>query len=114
MAMVEHPLVLFYGVIVTTGRTGSNAPRRRGAALPPLCLETLMTMRTRKLVGAILLMLFLAAYACATVAVAVVLQVNASRLTEVVFYVVAGLAWVVPAALLIRWMERPDVPGDRR
>jgi hypothetical protein len=87
--------------------------RRDGAALPPLGLETFMTMRTRKLVGTILLMLFLAAYACATVFVAVVLQVNASRLAEVVFYAVAGLAWVIPAALLIRWMERPDVPADR-
>ena len=73
-----------------------------------------MTMRTRKLVGAILLMLFLAGYAVVTVSVAVVLQVrNASGLVEVLFYVVAGLAWVIPAALLIRWMERPDVPADR-
>jgi hypothetical protein len=88
--------------------------RRDGAAVPPLNLDTPMTMRTRKLVGTILLMLFLAAYACATIVVAVVLQVNASRLAEVAFYVVAGLAWVVPAALLIRWMERPDVRADRR
>jgi len=24
------------------------------------------------------------------------------------FYLTAGLAWVIPAALLIRWMQRPD------
>jgi hypothetical protein len=77
-------------------------------------METFMTMRMRKLVGTILLMLFLAAYAVVTTSVAVVLQVrNASGLVEVLFYVVAGLAWVIPAALLIRWMERPDVPADR-
>jgi hypothetical protein len=71
-------------------------------------------MRTRKLVGAILLMLFLAGYAFVTVFVAVVLQVrNAGGLVEALFYVVAWLAWVIPAALLIRWMERPDGPADR-
>jgi hypothetical protein len=73
-----------------------------------------MTMRTRKLVGAILLMLCLAGYALVTVIVAVVLQVrNVGGLVEALFYVVAGLAWVIPAALLIRWMERPDAPADR-
>ena len=73
-----------------------------------------MTTRMRKLVGAILLMVFLACYGFAVVVVAAVLQVrNASTLVELVFYVVGGLAWVVPAALLIRWMERPDVPADR-
>jgi hypothetical protein len=41
--------------------------------------------------------------------------VNASKLVELVFYVVAGLAWVIPAGLLIRWMQRPDPepPADR-
>jgi hypothetical protein len=77
-------------------------------------MEIIMTMRTRKLVGTVLLMLFLAAYALVTVVVAVVLQVrNVSGLVEALFYLVAGLAWVIPAAHLIRWMERPDVPSDR-
>jgi hypothetical protein len=74
-----------------------------------------MSMRTRKLVGAILLMVFLVAYAFMTVFVAVVLQVrDVSGLVEALFYAVAGLAWVIPAALLIRWMERPDVRTDGR
>jgi len=24
------------------------------------------------------------------------------------YFVTAGLAWVIPAGLLIRWMQRPD------
>lgn len=67
-----------------------------------------MTMRTRKLVGAILLLLFLAAYTLLAMLVAVTLQVNASKLVEVIYYVVAGLLWVLPAAWLIKWMQKPD------
>lgn len=67
-----------------------------------------MTLRTRKLVGTVLLLLFLVAYALIAVAAAVVLQVNASKVVELAYYLVAGLAWVVPAGLLIRWMHRTD------
>lgn len=69
-----------------------------------------MTPRTRKFVGAIILLVFLAAYALIAMLVAVVLQVNASKLVELVYYVVAGLLWVLPAGTLITWMQRPD--GD--
>lgn len=67
-----------------------------------------MTMRTRKLVGAILLLIFLAAYALLAMLVAVSLQVNASKVAEVIYYIVAGLLWVLPAAWLIKWMQKPD------
>ena len=28
------------------------------------------------------------------------------------FYLVMGMAWVVPAGAIIYWMERPDTPVD--
>jgi len=67
-----------------------------------------VNIRTRKLIGTILLLAFLALYALATMAVAIMLQVNASKWIELAFYIIGGLAWVVPAALLVRWMVRPD------
>jgi len=67
-----------------------------------------MSIRTRKLVGTILLFVFIAAYALVAMAVAMVLQVNASKLVELAYYVIAGLLWVLPAGWLIRWMQRPD------
>jgi len=67
-----------------------------------------MTQRQRKLLGTVLLILFLAVYALAAMLVAVVLQVNASKAVELAYYVLAGLLWVLPAGLLIKWMERPD------
>jgi hypothetical protein len=27
---------------------------------------------------------------------------------QLFYFVAAGLAWVIPAGLLIRWMQRPD------
>ncbi|SFV32613.1 Protein of unknown function [Hyphomicrobium facile] len=68
-----------------------------------------MTQRKRKLVGTVLLLLLITAYAVLAVAVAVVLQVrNVSTTVELIYYVVAGLLWVLPAGWLIAWMQRPD------
>ena len=67
-----------------------------------------MRMRTRKLAGTIVLLLFLSAYAFLAMMVAIALQVNANKLVEVAYYIIAGTAWTLPAGLLIRWMSRPD------
>lgn len=67
-----------------------------------------MNIRTRKLIGAIILLLFIAAYALLVMAAAIVLQVSESKWVELAFYIIGGLAWVIPAGLLVRWMVRPD------
>jgi hypothetical protein len=39
--------------------------------------------------------------------VAVILQVNeANKSIELLYYVVAGLLWVLPAGLIIKWMQK--------
>lgn len=68
-----------------------------------------MTQRQRKFLGTIALLLLIVVYAAIAVGVAIVLQVqNASKFTELLYYVVAGLLWVLPAGLLISWMQKPD------
>ncbi len=67
-----------------------------------------MTIRTRKLIGAIVLIVFLTVYALIAMMVAIALQVNSSGLVEVIYYIVAGLAWTIPAGAIIWWMQRPD------
>ena len=67
-----------------------------------------MTIRTRKLIGTVALLVFLAAYAFLVMLVAVVLETRSSKIGELAFYIVGGLAWVVPAAWLVRWMQKPD------
>jgi|GEM_PF-149020 hypothetical protein len=86
--------------------------RRDGAArhLGPKQGNRNVNIRTRKLIGTIVLLIFIAVYALLVMAVAIVLQVNASKWVELAFYVIGGLAWVIPAAILVRWMVRPDEP----
>lgn len=67
-----------------------------------------MTIRTRKLVGAVALIAFLALYALVAMMVAIVLQVSDSKAVELIYYPVAGLLWVLPAMWLVKWMQRPD------
>ncbi|MBU1210614.1 MAG: DUF2842 domain-containing protein [Alphaproteobacteria bacterium] len=68
-----------------------------------------MTMRMRKLVGTMLLMVMIVVYALIAMVVAVALEVNTtSKFIELAFYAVAGLLWVVPAAIIIKWMSRDD------
>ena len=67
-----------------------------------------MSSRTRKLVGTVIMTLFLTAYAFIAMLVAVYLQVHGNKFAEVLYYFVAGLAWVVPAGVIIWWMQKPD------
>lgn len=65
-----------------------------------------MHPRTRKLVGTIVLLVFITVYALVAMVAAMIQQVNASKTVELLYYVIAGLAWVVPAGLIIRWMQQ--------
>lgn len=66
-----------------------------------------MTPRIRKLTGAILLLVLIAVYSLAAMLAAVILQVNdANKLVELLYYVTAGLLWVLPAGLIIKWMQK--------
>jgi peptidoglycan/LPS O-acetylase OafA/YrhL len=68
-----------------------------------------MRQRQRKLVGTIALFVLIAVYAALAVGTAIVLQVQtASKVVELVYYIVAGLLWVLPAGALISWMQKRD------
>jgi uncharacterized membrane protein len=67
-----------------------------------------MRVRTRKLIGTVILLVFLAAYTLAVASIASGRITTAPPLTQLTFFLVGGLAWVLPAGLLIRWMQRPD------
>ncbi|MGI9520916.1 MAG: DUF2842 domain-containing protein [Hyphomicrobiaceae bacterium] len=66
-----------------------------------------MSARRRKLIGAVALIVFLTIYALLAMIVAMALQVSGSKWMELAYYVVAGLAWTVPAGAIIWWMQRP-------
>lgn len=60
----------------------------------------------RKLVGTILLLALVAVYVLVAIVVAGAVLPHANKVVELAFYAIAGLAWVLPAGLLVRWMHR--------
>jgi Protein of unknown function (DUF2842) len=71
-----------------------------------------LPMRLRKLIGTVVLLAFLPAYALVAMAVTGgPVVINANKFVQMLCYVVAGLVWIIPAGLLIRWMSRDDGPG---
>jgi hypothetical protein len=65
-------------------------------------------VRTRKLIGMVVLLVFLAGYALVVASIASDGITTAPPLAQFAFFLVGGLVWVLPAGLLIRWMQRPD------
>ncbi len=66
-----------------------------------------MHPRLRKLIGTVLLVTFVCVYALVVMTVAAAKLPGTSGLVQLAFYAVAGLIWVLPAGLLVRWMVRP-------
>ena len=66
-----------------------------------------MIARTRKLIGTIAFLLCLALYSTAAAAIGSGRIALAPQWVQLASFVTAGLAWVIPAGLLIRWMQRP-------
>jgi hypothetical protein len=63
-----------------------------------------MPIRLRKLIGTVALLILVIAWMLLAMAVAQFPVIKANGLVEVIYYVVAGLGWVLPAMPLIRWM----------
>ncbi|NJL07809.1 MAG: DUF2842 domain-containing protein [Methylacidiphilales bacterium] len=67
-----------------------------------------MRQRVRKAIGAILLLLLATIWSLGAMVVAQSGIGLGHWLTELIYYVVAGIGWVIPAGALIWWMARPD------
>jgi Protein of unknown function (DUF2842) len=67
-----------------------------------------MTVRIRKLIGTVGLLVFLVLYTWVAVAIGAGRITEAAAHWQFAYFLVAGLLWVIPAGLLIRWMQRPD------
>ncbi|HEY0105299.1 MAG TPA: DUF2842 domain-containing protein [Rhizomicrobium sp.] len=65
-----------------------------------------MTPRTKKLIGTVLILLWLPVYALIAMGVAAHLLPHASGVAAFFFYLIAGTFWAVPVGLLFPWMYR--------
>ena len=67
-----------------------------------------MPQRLRKLIGAFALIALVIVWALVAMALAQTVLPSVSGWVAVIYYVVAGLGWVLPAMPLVRWMSRKD------
>ncbi len=69
-----------------------------------------LNSHARKLIGSFVLVAFVALYALVIMAIGDRMLEHAANWQRFAFYIIAGLAWVIPLLPLIRWMQRPDRP----
>jgi hypothetical protein len=69
-----------------------------------------MSIRTRKLIGTVALLLLVCVWALLAMALAQSVLTDINGLVAAIYYVVAGLGWVLPAMPLIWWMAKADTP----
>ncbi len=69
-----------------------------------------MNIRTRKLIGTVALLVLVCVWGLVAMALAQSVLTNINGFVAAIYYVVAGLGWVLPAMPLISWMARPGAP----
>jgi len=67
-----------------------------------------MKIRTRKLIGTFALLLLVVVWSLMGMTVAQTPWLANSGLLQAIFYIVAGIGWVLPAMPIVSWMSRPD------
>jgi predicted membrane channel-forming protein YqfA (hemolysin III family) len=69
-----------------------------------------MRQTHRKLIGAVVIIVFVCVYALVAMALAQGRITEAPKFVQTIAYIALGLAWVLPLLPLIKWMERKDGP----
>jgi hypothetical protein len=67
-----------------------------------------MTIRSRKFFGTVALLVLALLWSLTGMAVAQMPWIASSGQLQAIFYVVAGMGWVLPAMPIVSWMSRPD------
>ena len=67
-----------------------------------------MKQATRKKIGAIAILVLMFIYAILATTFAAANLATSSGWVHLVYFLLTGLLWILPAMLIIRWMLRPD------
>jgi uncharacterized membrane protein YedE/YeeE len=65
-----------------------------------------MPIRLRKFIGTIALLILVTVWALVAMALAQAPAVHDSTVLSIVYYVVVGIGWVLPAMPIVSWMSR--------
>lgn len=70
-----------------------------------------MPVRLRKLIGTFILVILVLLYALVATTVAAYRLAEAQWWVHLLYFLVTGLLWVLPAMWIIRWMAKPPRQG---
>ena len=70
-----------------------------------------MPPRLRKLIGTVLIIILVILYALIATTVASATLGESAWYIHLLYFAATGLLWILPAMLIIKWMEKP---GKRR
>ena len=71
-----------------------------------------MHPRIRKLIGTVLIIILVLVYALVATTVAVATLGQSPWWVHLLYFLFTGLLWILPAMLIIKWMEKPAKPSD--
>ena len=69
--------------------------------------EEIMSVRLKKLIGSIVIVVLAFLYALVATTIAASKLADSSGWIHLVYFFVTGLMWVVPAIFIISWMTKP-------
>ena len=65
-----------------------------------------LTPRTKKLIGTILILIWVPIYALLAMRVGLSVLSGANPFVELLYYAIAGTVWIIPIGLMLPWMTR--------
>ncbi|MFC4624254.1 DUF2842 domain-containing protein [Daeguia caeni] len=72
-----------------------------------------MPVRLKKLIGTVLLVALVIIYALLATTIAIVHLSQSSTWVHLLYFLVTGVLWVLPAMFIIWWMAQPPRPKRR-
>ena len=67
-----------------------------------------MRQRTRKLIGTVLIAVFVPLYSLIIMTIGAAKLADSSTTMRLLFFAFFGLVWVIPAGAVIYWMQKPE------
>jgi len=67
-----------------------------------------VSTRTRKFIGMLAMLSFMIVYCLVAMAITAEYLLDTSGILQLIIFIIAGVLWLPPVMLLIKWMQRPD------
>jgi hypothetical protein len=72
-----------------------------------------MPKTLRKLIGTVLIIVLVLVYAFLATMVAAATLGSAHWSVHLLYFFVTGMLWILPAMWIIKWMHKPEKPGQQ-